>query len=137
VRVELDTNDERTKVAIEERENDRERDRKRALDALRDSKRLRESDRDRDRLHHSREERPGRHHLQNDRSSRHEMRSEPKRRDDVLRKFGDSREPQRRKLSRSRTPLSKRMISKSIMYVYFFLVYTCCFVYMCSNYHTC
>lgn len=105
VRVELDTNDERKKVAIEEREKEKDRDRKRSSEALRDLKRPREIDRDRERVHHNRDERSGRHHLQNDRSSRHEMRSESKRRDDVPRKHGDSRESQRRKSSRSRTPL--------------------------------
>jgi hypothetical protein len=53
----------------------------------------------------------------------------------VSRKFGDSREPQRRKSSRSRTPLSKKLIGECIMYVYFFLDYTYCFVYMCSIIH--
>jgi hypothetical protein len=136
VRVELVTNDERKK-AIEEREKEKDRDRKRSSEVSRDSKRPREIDRDRERVYHSREERLGRHHLQNDRTSRHEMRGESKRRDDVSRKFGDNREPQRRKSSRSRTPLSKKLISECIMYVYFFLDYTHCFVYMCSEYHTC
>jgi hypothetical protein len=117
VRVVLDTNDERKKAAIEQREKEKERDKKRSSEALRDLKRPREVDRDRERIHHIRDERSGRQHLQNDRSNRHEMHSESKRRDDVPRKHGDNRESQRRKSSRSRTPLSKKLITEFILYM--------------------
>ncbi|PSN49754.1 hypothetical protein C0J52_08467 [Blattella germanica] len=108
VRLESDGTEDRRKNR-EDREKDRDRDRKRGSDLLRDTKKARENDREREHGHHMRDDRSAHYRTQIDRNNRRDILSDNRRREDSQRKHGETRESQRRRTSRSRSPLGKRL----------------------------
>ena len=106
--VRLDAEEDRRKLKDD---RDRDREKKRGgSELLRESKKVKEIDRDREHGYYNRDDRPGYHRSQIDRNNRRDVPSDPRRRDEVQRKHVESRDSQRRRSSRSRSPLGKLSI---------------------------